>query len=62
VPFPDPLAPDDTPIHPALLDAVHPHPAAAVTPTDVVAPPDGALKLVGDSENVQPAAWVTVKV
>jgi hypothetical protein len=61
VPLPEPLAPDETLIHPALLDAVHAQPAAVVTPTGVVAPPAGALALVGDNEYVQPAACVTVK-
>lgn len=62
VPFPVPLAPDEIPIHDALLDAVHAQPAATVTATDVVAPPAPALYESGAIEYEHPADCVTVKV
>jgi hypothetical protein len=43
VPLPVPLVPEEIPIHDALLDADHVQPAATVTATDVVPPPDAAL-------------------
>lgn len=42
VPFPVPLAPDVTVSHGALLIAVHPHAAPAVTATELMTPPPAA--------------------
>lgn len=56
VPFPDPLPPDVTLSHGALLLAVHPHPEPAVTATLPVPPPAGAFALVGEIEIEQPLA------
>jgi hypothetical protein len=41
VPSPDPLDPDVTTIHGALLAAVHAHPAPALTPTVTFPPAAG---------------------
>lgn len=38
VPLPDPLLPDETPIHAALLTAVHEQLAGAVTATETAPP------------------------
>ena len=51
-----PLAPDVTVIHPSLLTAVHPHPAAAVTLTEPLPPPTATAALVGSSNHEQPEA------
>ena len=58
-----PLAPAVIVSHAALDDAVHPHPAVAVTATLLLELPDATLTVVGDAPNVQATpAWVTVKV
>jgi hypothetical protein len=49
VPLPLPLAPAVTVSHAALLDAVHPHPVAAVTEALVVAPAAGAVNESGET-------------
>jgi len=56
VPLPEPLAPLVIVSHPALLVAVHAHPLVAVTAVDPVPPAPGTDWLVGEIENVQPAA------
>jgi hypothetical protein len=63
VPLPLPLAPLVTVSQPALLVAVHPQPASAVTAVDPVPPPTAIDWLAGEIEYVQlPAAWLTVNV
>ena len=47
LPLPDPLAPAVTVIHAALLEAVQPQPASAVTATVPVPPAAGTDSLVG---------------
>jgi hypothetical protein len=60
VPAPLPLAPDVIVIHGALLDAVHPQPAAVLT-TIVPAPPPGfVVWLSGETSKPQPGDCVTV--
>ena len=49
-------------IEESLLDADHVQPAAVVTVTLSVPPPEGKLALVGAIENVQPEPWLTVNV
>jgi hypothetical protein len=62
-PFPLPVAPDVTEIHPALLVDVHMHPAAVVTLTEGPAPPPAATDaFTGLMAYEQFAAWVRVKV
>lgn len=56
VPFPLPLAPDETVIQPTLLTAVQPHPVGAVTAMPPV-PPLAVNSLRGaDTEYEQPPA------
>jgi hypothetical protein len=51
VPSPDPLAPLVTVSHDAVLVAVQPQPAAAVTATDALPPPTTMLRVVGETVN-----------
>jgi len=61
VPLPDPLAPDVTEIHDALVAAVQPHPLVEVTATEFVPPLDADDCDVGDTPNEHgAAACVTV--
>jgi hypothetical protein len=62
VPFPVPLAPFRTPIHEALLVALHVHSAPVVTATSWVPADDGAAIVSGATPIVQPPSCVTVKV
>jgi hypothetical protein len=55
VPSPEPLFPEEMPIHVALLDAVHEQPAGAVTATGVVPPTAPILRLGGEIEYEHPA-------
>jgi hypothetical protein len=62
-PLPDPEDPAVTVNQPALLTAVHAHPAGAVTLTVPLPPPDGTLCDVGEIVSVQVMpACVTVNV
>jgi hypothetical protein len=49
VPDPLPLAPDAMVIHEALLDALHAHPAPAVTATLPLPPDEGTVCVSGDA-------------
>jgi hypothetical protein len=60
--LPEPLAPDDTLIQEALLEAVHEHPAGPVTATDAEPPALDTFCCCGEIENVQLPLWVTVKI
>jgi hypothetical protein len=64
VPFPLPLAPAVTVIHPALLTAVHAQPEVEVTLTLVDSPAAGVVRLAGLIAYVQACTplWVIVKV
>jgi hypothetical protein len=62
VPLPLPPVAPVSVIQPTVLDAVHAQPAFVVTETDPVRAPAVMERLVGEMENVQPAAWVIVKV
>lgn len=62
VPFPDPLLSDEMLIQLALLAAVQPQPAGAVTPTDAVPPALLMFCVDGEIANEHPASCVTVKV
>ena len=53
VPLPEPLAPALMVSHASLLEAVHPHPAAAVTPVVEEAAPAASAADVGETPNVQ---------
>jgi hypothetical protein len=61
-PFPLPLAPEAIDIHGTPLDALHGHPAPAVTLTVFFAPAAGTLAPFGDREIEHPPACVTVNV
>jgi hypothetical protein len=60
VPEPLPLAPDVIVIHGCALDAVHAHPAAAVTFTVRVPPAGSTVCVRGVTSNEQPGDCVTV--
>lgn len=62
VPDPLPLAPEVMVIHGAPLDAVHAHPAPAVTATLPLPPDDGIVCVSGEMAYVQPWPWTTVTV
>ena len=63
VPLPVALEPLVIVTHPALLAALHAHPAALVTPTLPVPPPTANASDAADRLNEQAAAaWVTVNV
>jgi hypothetical protein len=61
-PLPEPLPPDVTVNHAALLVAVQSQPLPAVTVTMPLPPLAATLVLVGEIENEQPLPWFTVKV
>lgn len=61
VPDPFPLPPCVIVIHESLLDAVQAQPAAALTLTVRVPPLASTVSVSGDTSNVQPGDWVTVK-
>ena len=60
VPLPLPPADPVTPIHPALLTAVHAQDAAAATSTRAPPPVAGAGTASGDTTNEQPVSCSTV--
>jgi hypothetical protein len=62
VPLPDPLDPEVTVIHAALLAADQPQPAAVATATLPLPPLDVNDWLVGDMPKVHALACVTVNV
>ena len=62
MPFPEPLAPEVMEIHAAELDAVHGHPVMPETFTVPVVAAEDTEVALGEIVEVQPAAWVRVKV
>jgi hypothetical protein len=61
VPLPDPLDPDVTAIHAALLEAVQAHPPPALTPIVTLPPAAGTEDPSLERANEQPWPCVTVK-
>jgi hypothetical protein len=62
LPFPIPLSGGVLSIHGALLDAVHEHSGAVVTPTFWDPPAAGSAIVSGATDTLQPLSCITVNV